>query len=65
MVCGVAGRLEVDHILRVQSGGEPWDMGNLQSLCRPDHFAKTRLENKPDPFPGRQAWADKIKELTK
>ncbi len=43
--CGKAGRLEVDHILALHFGGDFWDMGNLQALCRNCHFAKTAREN--------------------
>lgn len=44
--CGKAGVLEVDHItpLRIDSS-KPYDLSNLQSLCRPCHFAKTAAEN--------------------
>ena len=50
--CGRAGRLEVDHIKPLRHGGDEYDPGNLQSLCREDHILKTRLENtkhRPDP----------------
>ena len=43
--CGRAGRLEVDHI-DPDSGRDPFDMANLQALCRGCHIAKTALENK-------------------
>ena len=33
--CGKAGRLEVDHIVP-DPGRDPFDMGNLQVLCRAD-----------------------------
>ena len=42
--CGRAGRLECDHI-KPDSGLDPFDMDNLQSLCRGCHVAKTRGEN--------------------
>lgn len=44
--CGKAGVLEVDHIvpLRIDST-KPYNLSNLQSLCRPCHFAKTAAEN--------------------
>ena len=48
--CHKAGRLEVDHIVPVQFGGAWWDAENLQSLCRADHFAKSRADiSRPDP----------------
>lgn len=31
----------VDHINPVQEGGEPFDLNNLQSLCKSHHNSKT------------------------
>ena len=45
VLCGRAGRLEVDHIKPLKDGGDMWDLANLQSLCRPCHFQKTASEN--------------------
>mgnify|MGYP000725314454 CR=1 FL=1 len=36
----------VDHIKEVKDGGDPWDMSNLQSLCRSHHQTKTGQETK-------------------
>ena len=44
VTCGRKGRLEVDHIKPLESGGEPYDLANCQTLCRPCHFDKTRSE---------------------
>ena len=44
--CGRAGRLEVDHVTALHLGGDPWALGNLQTLCRSCHFSKTSGENK-------------------
>ena len=54
--CGKAGRLELDHVVPVQHGGDPWDPSNLQPLCRPCHFAKTAKENARPPSLERRAW---------
>ena len=35
---------EVDHIIPIASGGEPWDYSNLQTLCRYCHGVKTGKE---------------------
>ena len=53
--CGKAGRLEVDHVIPLHDGGDPWDPANLQALCVPCHRDKTRSETRPDD-PGRAAW---------
>ena len=36
---------EVDHIRPLHKGGKPYDMGNLQGLCRFHHSLKTAREN--------------------
>ena len=47
--CGKPGRLEVDHIVPLHKGCDPWARDNLQVLCRSCHFKKTASENKcPD-----------------
>ena len=55
--CGKAGRLEVDHIVPVVAGGDWWDAENLQTLCRFDHFAKSRID-RSGPNPERAAWKE-------
>ena len=42
--CGVASRLEVDHIVPLAHGGDAFDLANLQALCRGCHIAKTRAQ---------------------
>ena len=54
--CGRPGRLECDHVRPVSQGGDEWDPSNLQTQCRPCHFAKTRAERTPAPDPEREAW---------
>ena len=41
-ICGRARRLEIDHLIPMSNGGETWAIANLQALCRPCHFAKTK-----------------------
>ena len=55
--CGKVGRMEVDHIKRLEDGGAVYDLANLQSLCRGCHIAKTSAERRGRP-PSRevQAW---------
>ena len=60
---GRAGRLEVDHIVPLERGGDPYELDNLQVLTRDEHIAKTRAENiRPDPE--REAWRALVAEIT-
>ena len=61
--CGKRGRLEVDHKTRMGDGGAAYDLGNLQTLCRPCHFAKTFAENGGNVDPERDAWKAEIQAL--
>ena len=65
--CGKAGRLEVDHILPVRLGGDFWDVGNLQTLDRSCHFAKSARENsrrKHKLMPvHRREWRDMVEDI--
>lgn len=36
--------VDVDHIKPIAQGGDPWDRGNMQPLCRPCHARKTASE---------------------
>ena len=49
--CGRAGRLECDHVIPLEAGGDPYDLSNLQALCRGCHIAKTRREGPPRRVP--------------
>ena len=40
-----------------QRGGDPYDLANLQTLCRACHIDKTRGERER-PDPGRDAWRE-------
>ena len=59
--CGGAGRLECDHFDR-DWRGDPYDMANLQTLCRTCHIEKTARENTQDD-PERRAWRALIASL--
>lgn len=61
--CGRAGRLECDHVQPLDRGGDPWDPGNLQSLCRSCHVEKTRAENRREPTPAESAWRELVAEI--
>ena len=52
---GRAGRLEVDHIVPLHRGGDPYSLDNLRVLTRAEHVLKTARENRR-PDPERDAW---------
>ena len=37
---------DVDHIIEIKDGGDPWDENNLMSLCRYHHIIKTNAVRK-------------------
>ena len=53
---------EVDHVRPLSRGGSPYDLANLQCLCRSCHIEKTRIENE-QPDPAREAWRKLVAEL--
>ena len=62
--CGKAsGRFEVDHIIPLSFSGAPFDMENLQTLCRPCHFDKTTLDRGGVPHAPDAAWMRLVGEL--
>ena len=62
--CGRAGRLEADHIEPLKSWqGSPFDLGNLQTLCRSCHIAKTAEENRKPVSEAQQKWRALISEM--
>ena len=64
--CSRPGRLEVDHIIPIASGGDAWDPDNLQSLCRGCHIAKTADEHRGRERPmsdEARAWKELVDEL--
>ena len=46
VLCGRAGRLEADHIKRLEDGGAVWELRNIQTLCRDCHLIKTGDERR-------------------
>ena len=61
--CGRAGKLEVDHVIPIDKGGDPWESSNLQTLCRDCHIKKTRRENRRTPTPAEIRWQKLVREL--
>ena len=60
VTCGRAGRLEVDHVQALDQGGKPYELANLQTLCRPCHFDKTWEEQAS---PERRRWREIAREI--
>ena len=63
--CGLAGRLECEHIIPMGRGGAPFALDNLQTLCRGCHVAKTRKENRREWTPDELAWQRYVEELVR
>ena len=61
--CGRAGRMEVDHVIPLDRGGDPWDAGNLQTLCRPCHVEKTLDDRGIRLDPERERWRKLVKDM--
>ena len=60
--CGRPGpRLEVDHVVPLDTGGAALDPENLQVLCQTHHIAKTVREKDYDPE--RAAWVEYLRTL--
>ena len=54
---------EVDHVIPLHKGGDPWAESNLQALCKQDHFSKSRKENSKPLSAERLAWQAVVKNL--
>lgn len=61
--CGRAGRLEVDHIQPLASGGAPFALSNLRTLCRGCHIVTTAAGNRRRRTPAELAWDALVAEL--
>ena len=61
--CQKKGRLEVDHIIPLQQGGNPFDIQNVATLCVACHINKTRLENRKGNHELRDRWKAFVLEL--
>ena len=65
--CGRAGRLEADHIVRLEDepGQDPYALDGLQTLCRSCHIAKTAEKNRRPLTAEELDWQRFISELMK
>ena len=61
--CRHSGRLECDHIVPLDQGGELYDPVNLQSLCKSCHVRKTRTENRRQLTLAEQGWQRLVSDL--
>ena len=59
---GKAGRLEVHHRVRLEDGGDPYSLNNLQILTRGEHIELHRKEAL-DRDPERAKWRALVAEL--
>ena len=65
--CGKPGRLECDHIVPLDKGGDPWDPANLQTLCVGCHVEKSQYEREPrfKADPERERWRELVKRIAR
>ena len=62
--CGkAAGRFEVDHIVSIAAGGEPYDLENTQTLCVGCHLDKSTRDRGGVPHVPDPAWKRLVDEL--
>lgn len=59
--CGSKTRLEVDHIVALRDGGDPFELSNLQTLCGSCHAKKTRIEIFGETDPEKEKWRALLK----
>ena len=57
--CGRPGRLEAHHVRSLERGGAPFDLANLETLCRGCHIDRHRRKLTP----GEAAWRDLVVDL--
>ena len=61
VACGMAGRLEADHIKPLAAGGEIYDLENVQTLCTGCHLQKSLADRGIVPDPEQLAWRDYVR----
>ena len=57
---GKASALEVHHRVKLEDGGDPYALDNLQVLTRVEHFELHRAERSD---PEREAWRALVAEI--
>ena len=59
-ITGRPGRLEVHHRVRLEDGGDPYDLDNLVVMARDEHI---RLHEQDHLSPERKAWRDYLRNI--
>ena len=65
-LCGkITGLVELDHIIPLAAGGDPWALSNIQVLDRGCHVLKSRGERPGARAhdPARDRWESLVAEL--
>ena len=57
--CGRPGRLEAHHVRPLERGADPYDLANIETLCRGCHIDRHRRQRTP----AETAWARAVREL--
>ena len=57
--CGKSGALEAHHIRELHRGGAPFDLGNLEAVCRACHV---ELHKRPL-TPAEKRWRELLREV--
>ena len=57
--CGRPGRLEAHHVRPLERGGDPYDLANIETLCRGCHIDRHRRQRTPAEI----AWARAVRKL--
>ena len=52
---GLAGKLEVHHRVKLEDGGDPYDLDNLMVVTRAEHIELHRREHE---VPGQAEWRE-------
>ena len=59
--CHLAGRPEAHHVQPLEKGGAPFDLSNVETLCRSCHIEHHKSE--ADDTPGRADWRAFVKAI--
>ena len=60
--CSKPGRLEAHHVTPLHEGGEPYDLANVETLCRRCHIAFHRGTS-PELAAAAAEWKDLVDQI--